>query len=256
MVRSEQKFAQRRKAERHMNYTGWKIIRPDIVRQCYVARRHLLDVAAARINSNVDDAINYSERDIPGIGANHMTEKGRIIGVEAYSDLIQQFALQGLYTFLVEACETCTTTTTSLMDLLTREFLSSKTSNTRDFDTSTSVGWPSFPWNECYASSFWPSQRCFLLLEFPLTTDENIGEWITNLLEKFITIEVIFSDRVRQCKQRDDSRGAVTIPGYEESHVLVHDDAVVISIQNEVEQLKRNVASLLQKLETLIALPV
>jgi Domain of unknown function (DUF4954) len=243
VVRSEQKFEQRRKAKRHMNYTGWKIIRPDIVSQCYIARQHLLDVVT--LNNNDTDTI-YSERVIPGIGENQMTEKGRKIGVQAYSELIQRFALQGLYAFLVEASEA--STTAGLLDSLTEDLLSSKSSIARDFDISTSVGWPLFPWDDKYASSFWQSQRCFLLLEFPLTKDDNIGEWIKNLLGKFISLEVIFSDRVRQCKQRDDTRGAAIIPGYEESHVLVQKDAVVISVENELEQRKRDVGLLLQKI--------
>ena len=243
VVRSEQKFAQRRKAKRHMNYTGWKIIRPDIVNQCYVARQHLLGVTTAK--GNADDVI-YSERDIPGVGANQMTEKGRLIGIQAYSELIQQFALQGLYTFLVEACKTCTDA--SLLHILTKEFRSSDVSTASVVDESKAVGWPMFPWDDCGTSLLWQSQRVTLLREYPKSKDENIGEWTMNLLGKFITIEKKFSERVRQCKQRDDSRGAATIPGYEESHVLVDQDAVVISVEYEIEQRKQDVKKLLQKI--------
>lgn len=253
IVRSEQKFAQRRKAQRHMNYTGWNIIRPDIVRQCYMARQQLRNVTTtchdnSNDNKNVNDTI-YSKHDIPGLGANQMTEKGRMIGVQAYSELIQKFALQGLYTFLVESCNTCMTSNTSLLALLQGEFLSTHPSDATEFDTdiSTSVAWPSFPWDDSCSKELWHSQRSFLLEEFPLTSDDNMREWIENLLEKLINLDELFSDRVRQCKQRDDSRGAATIPGYKESHVLSPNDAVVISVQKELEQRKHDVGLLMQK---------
>ena len=202
-----------------------------------------MDVTTAK--GNADDVI-YSERDIPGVGANQMTEKGRLIGIQAYSELIQQFALQGLYTFLVEACKTCTDA--SLLHILTKEFRSSDVSTASVVDESKAVGWPIFPWDDYSTSSLWQSQRVTLLREYPKSKDENIGEWIVNLLGKFITIEKKFSERVRQCKQRDDSRGAATIPGYEESHVLVDQDAVVISIEYEIEQRKQDVKILLQEI--------
>lgn len=244
VVRSEQKFAQRRKAKRHLNYTGWKIIRPDMVHQCYVARQQLLDVVATTTTTNDDDDddLIYSARDIVGIGANRMTEKGRMIGVQAYSELIQQFALQGLYSFLIDECEKA-----SLMALLTEEFLSSEVSTTSSFGGSASAVWPTFPWEDIDSNSLWQSQRFFLLQEFPLSKDENILVWLKNLLGKYIELETTYSDRVRQCKQRDDSRGAATIPGYKETHVLVTEDAVVISLQKELDQRNQGVEMLLQK---------
>ena len=246
VVRSEQKFAQRRKAQRHMNYTGWKIIRPDIVHQCYMAREQLWNVA-----TTTNDEMAYSVNDVPGVGANQMTEKGRRIGVDAYSELIQQFALQGLYLCLVEMMSREMFDTSQLLELLTAEFLCSGASMQTDFDDLTTVEWTSFPWDDSDTSSLWQSQRFLLLREFPLPDNENILEWIKNLLGTHIALETAFSERVRQCKQRDDRRGAVTIPGYEETHVLVDKDAVVISVQTELEMRKQDVDRLLQKLNVI-----
>ena len=245
VVRSEQKFAQRRKAKRHSNYTGWKIIRPEVVHQCYVARQQLLDVVAATTTDD-DDALIYSARDISGIGANQMTEKGRLLGLQAYSELIQQFALQGFYRFLVDGCDQWSKA--SLLDLLTGEFLSKETLSAKDFDGSAAVVWPTFPWDDGNASSLWESQRFFLLQEFSLSKDESILEWVQNLLEKHIELEIAFSDRVHQCKQRDNSRGVATIPGYAETHVSVTEDTIVISLKNGLDQRRHDIDVLLQKL--------
>jgi hypothetical protein len=65
-------------------------------------------------------------------------------------------------------------------------------------------------------------------------------------------LETVFCNRVKLCKQRDDIRGKETIPSYEETHVLVDHDLVVLSISNMLEQRKRNVDQMLEKLSNLL----
>jgi Domain of unknown function (DUF4954) len=245
IVRSEQKFAHRRKAKRHLGYTGWSIIRPDILHLCYMARQQLLtDVASV----SQDDQTVYTDRTISGIGANQLTEKGRLIGVQAYSELIQRFSLRGLYAFLVGACEICDASKVLLRDIIHRDLLVEDETNASDTNVSTSATWPTFPWNTINDSSSWKSQRYYLLIEFPISSTETIQDWMTDLLKKLLILEIAYTDRVCLCKKRDDIRGAATIPGYEETHTLVKEDAVVLSVQSEMIQRKTDIETLLQRL--------
>jgi ADP-glucose pyrophosphorylase len=251
IVRSEQKFAQRRKAIRHMNYTGWNIIRPDIINLCYIARRQLL------IDPNMigNNCTMYTSNTIPGLGASHLTEKYRLIGIQAYSEVIQQFALQGLCMFVSDAFDN-SDTSTILVNVLSQEFLCLDQSRDTDclepVECSSSVAWPSSPWEDMDPSQLWSKQRRYLLEEFPLTSSKQLIEWLKDLLGVYVNLATKFNDRVYQCKQRDDNRGIETIPSYEEHHVMVDQDPVVFAVSNDLKQRQQQVDQLLEKLSHLL----
>jgi carbonic anhydrase/acetyltransferase-like protein (isoleucine patch superfamily) len=244
IVRSEVKFATRRKAARHASYTGWKILRPQTIDLCVAARRALQSVHGA--------ALYESDTALPGIGASQLTEKGRIAGIQAYTECIQQFALQGLYTFLVASRSK---SSGSLDKALASEFDHVAAVALRQEATSgdTSCGasvvrWPEFPWDADQSpEAFWKSQRTLLLEEFPVV--QNVAGWARSLLQQFLVLETTYAERVYKCKERDDARGIATIPDYKRAHILVDQDPVIAAVRADLKVKEETVQALLLELD-------
>lgn len=231
IVRSEHKFATRRKAVRHSSYTGWKILRPETVELCIAARRALQSTAGA------DTA------GISGVGASELTEKDRVAGIQAYTECIQQFALQGLYSFLVASKST---KVGALEDALAREFSNPLTP--MKVQSGDDVCWPIYPWDADQSpEAFWRTQRAILIKEFPM--GKGLVAWARDLLKQLIVLETAYAKAVYICKQRDDARGAATIPHYEVGHVLADRDPVLTALRMELENKKATVVTLLQELD-------
>ena len=242
VVRSEKKFASRRQAVRHGGYTGWKIMRPETIRLCLAARAAL---------QSASGAANYlSDKALPGIGASELSEKGRLAGIQAYTECIQLFALQGLYSLLLPNVPNGT-----VLDGLRRAFLNSNSTPSKasnDETTSSTVRWPAFPWDEDQSpEAFWNEQRAILLTEFPrggAVVGQNITDWARDLLKRFLQLERTFAERVYVCKHRDDVRGRATIPNYSAAHILADQDSVIADVRAELKAKEENVQLLLQAL--------
>ncbi len=102
IARSEVKFANRRTAKRHDFYTGWKILRPGVMDLLVNARNALMLVKQEQSSGEEKTKSVFTmNRDIPGLGANMLTEKGGQIRIQAYLDAIQIYALRGLLARLV-----------------------------------------------------------------------------------------------------------------------------------------------------------
>jgi hypothetical protein len=248
LARSAVKFATRRTAVRHIYYTGWQILRPQVVDQCLWARQALESV----VKTDSVHQVYKGDKEIPGIGSNDLTEKGRQTGIRAYTDCIQRFALQGFLTFLMNAKKQHAS---MLLDdaFLTKEFVLSvarvgPVSHAKD---GVGIGWGAMPWDEVDESGLWNYQRCLLLKEFPCHSDSTGGipSWAKQLLLQLVVLEKDYADRVHQCKKRDDTRGAKTIPGYEDSHVAAEHDPVIQSVRATCQQTQEAVHGLLSDLE-------
>jgi hypothetical protein len=261
LARSATKFATRRKAVRHSYYTGWQILRPQVVDQCVWARQVLMsvDVATATTATTTRTTtitlvkpVYKGDKEIPGIGSHTLTEKGRQTGIRAYTDCIQRFALQGFLTFLTNAKEQNAAMT--LDDaFLTKEFVLSiaRAAPVSHAQDDVGVGWGAMPWDEVDESGLWNYQRCLLLKEFPIHSHSTDGilSWAKQLLLELVALEKDYADRVYQCKKRDDTRGTKTIPGYEDSHVSAEDDPVIESVRATCQQTQEAAQSLLLDLE-------
>lgn len=236
IVRSETKFATRRKATRHSYYTGWKIMRPETIDLCVVARRALQSVRGGTLYD--------SDSTIPGIGASQLSEKSRLAGIQAYTECIQLFALQGLYNFLVAAIAK---RSGSLDKALAAEYANAIVPSMPHANDDGRVFWPVFPWDVDQSSeAFWKSQRTLLMEEFPI--GENFTLWVRDLLRQFLVLEKSFADRVYKCKQRDDSRGIATIPDYSSAHVLADQDPVIAGLRAELKRKNETVQDILEEL--------
>ncbi len=241
LVRNDKKFATRRKAKRHAYYTGWKILRASTVERCRITRTIL------QRSKNED----LSLENVPGIGDCVLTERARDGGIKNYTNCIQLYALRGLLSWLHQTLDKDESGNASVPSWysLEKEFVISP--ETASFaEDSSNVEWPTFPW-EGDEDQEWAYQRKLLVQEFP--TDKKIRdtEWIRILLSNLLHLEKDLAERITKCKRRDDKRGAATVPGYADSHVLAEKDPVVIDAWEQLKTLEESIEIVLARLSTL-----
>jgi len=252
IARSEVKFANRRTAKRHDFYTGWKILRVGAMDMLVDARDALLfpKVPLAKVFKG--------EKAIAGLGANQLTEKGRQIGIQAYTDAIQRYALRGMLQRLVDLCNRQKGLT--LADALHHVGLNGgvKTSQSKGFSPATSkaksvvevardreISWPTLPWNEASHTdpeALWKHQHSILMKEIPSIVRNGDGnDKLSQLLQKCIALENDHAARVYKSKSRDDVRGAATVPGYKDVHIAAERDSVVLAAKEEADKVRMEV---------------
>lgn len=224
IVRSEAKFSKRRKALRHLDYTGWKIIRPEIIQLCVQARAKLSQVS-------VKKDLYSSDKDISGIGANELSEKGRLSGIQTYSDCIQLFALRGL----LERFQSHGIHQIQQELTMQKDPALPKDEGFSDLH---------FPWDVDQSSdTSWSYQKSLIQLEFGPSAS------LSDLLKKLLSLEQDNADRVYKSKMRDDIRGVETIPQYRDAHILADQDEVVSITRVELARVKNSVGQLLTQLD-------
>jgi hypothetical protein len=226
LSRSENKFAKRRKAKRHDFYTGWTIVRPDIVDICIEARAALEQVQSA--------AVYKTNKHVRGIGACEMSEKGRLSGIKAYTQCIQLYALRGLF-------DKITKSGLSLEQFASNMLVNSAPS--RAVASAQTVCWSPLPWEQDDVS-LWSHQLTVLQVEFPIG-DSSVTAWLITLLQRLVRLQQDYGNRVYDSKARDDTRGAKTIPGYTDSHVSADNDPVVKSVFDETRDIVDGVERIL-----------
>jgi Domain of unknown function (DUF4954) len=268
LVRSELKFANRRKAVRHAHYTGWKIMRPEMIDLCRTARGILLQESQSQSSTSASSLSSLYK----------WSGKTRQKGIQAYTECIQRHLLQGLLSFLLQKLTTLNGAVVvtgaggaipdapifnqsikNVETLLAHEFskvVSNKkhcsANNNAHADTTRSpTQWPQTPWNESDSSSCeWIHQRRLLVDEFPRPKSSTWTFWVGNtLLPKLIPLENEYAERVFQSKARDDVRGKTIIPGYEKSHEPAAQDPVIVHVRKMALETTDKVNMILQQLQ-------
>ncbi|KAL7551212.1 hypothetical protein ACHAWF_014406 [Thalassiosira exigua] len=251
VARSEVKFANRRTAKRHDFYTGWRILRPGVVDLMVDARDRLVRAGGQSAGEGTGK-VYKTDKAMWGLGANQLTEKGRQIGIRAYTDAIQRYALRALLDRLVRLAKDGKGPSPD--DVLGRVGLRGMGGGAGGGDLSApapskpAVDWTVLPWNEPSHSdpeALWEHQRATLLREAPSIlgdADDGSGaDALSRLLRKCVALEEDHAKRVHKSKSRDDARGAKTVPGYEEAHVLAEKDKVVLAAKGEACNVRDNV---------------
>jgi hypothetical protein len=181
-----------------------------------------------------------------GIGANTLTDRARDVGIRAYRECIQRYALHGLLSWVLRAVESG-----KGLDLNTIHFelLARDAGSLPLFDPTEKVEWPDFPWDRKEFSE-WEYQRSLLMEEFPPPVDSNIPKWLEQLLMTLVTLEKDYARRIHKSKSRDDSRGGKTIPGYAQAHVAADKDPVIFDARRMVENVESSVSDILGRLSS------
>jgi NDP-sugar pyrophosphorylase family protein len=242
IARSEVKFANRRTAKRHDFYTGWKILRAGVMDMLVDARDALL---VPKVESG---KVFKGEKAIVGLGANQLTEKGRQIGIRAYTDALQRYALRGLLARLVDLVNSQKGLT--LVEALHHVGLDGVAASQSTGDavapSKPVVDWPVLPWNEAShgdPEALWKHQHSILMKEMPsmVRNGKNGNDTLTQLLQKCIALENDHAVRVYKSKSRDDVRGAATVPGYKDVHIAAEKDSVVLAAKEEAAMVQKEV---------------
>jgi hypothetical protein len=241
ILRSEEKFKKRRKAKRHDYYCGWSIIRPGTVDACMDARARLISVKTLTDSAGESPTAKaiFTEKDISELGKNYMTTRGLQVGIGAYTNLIQRYALGGLLELF------CTGVSMEKIQEIMTEMRDVSNAKKGDVeDSCRMISWPILPWEEI---SHDKEDKILLhkikVLSFELPSivghnwlQESFSETCVLCLKKLCELEMHHASQVYKSKKRDDQRGVETIPGYRDAHVAAEKDPVVLLAQNQAQR--------------------
>mmetsp|Transcript_9185 Transcript_9185/g.14969 ORF Transcript_9185/g.14969 Transcript_9185/m.14969 type:complete len:245 (-) Transcript_9185:101-835(-) len=214
----------------------------------YAGGQQQQQLAGEGVNSK-KAVVFKTDKAIPGLGANQLTEKGRQIGIRAYTDAIQRYALRGLLDRLVRlAANQKGLSMGEVLHHVGLEGISvGKLPAVYSTPSKPIVNWPVLPWNEAShtdTEALWKHQHSTLLNELPSilrnSNDVNDNNIISRLLEKCIALEDDHAKRVYESKSRDDVRGANTVPGYKDVHIPAEKDSVVLSAKEEAGKVRND----------------
>ena len=227
IVRSEKKFATRRKAKRHHHYTGWRILRPETIALCRWAKSVL------EANSDAQAL---------AIGANKLTDRARSVGIKAYGECMQRYALRGLLEYLLE----CTGGCKLPVDVLAVE-AELRRSSPLDLVLldPLQTSWSVFPWDDTVAHP-WTFQKALLIECFPV--HGNFSSWLEEAMKFLVALETDLARRILKSKKRDDDRGRLVIPGYMNAHIEAEKDPVVLASASEATKTETLVSNLVESL--------
>lgn len=240
VLRSENKFKKRRKAKRHDFYTGWKIIRPGVIDACWNARQSLLQLGSGD-GQNFTSTVVYSKSDILALGENLMTARGRKVGIESYTNVIQRYALHGLF----EEMNRILSEGHNMEEKIRKVCTLWQPKHFEYSQTPTQKSWPTMPWKEKYYNDSEKTiehQLSTLAREMPSLIGSNGAhmtqvEILQTLLKIAMNLEIDFFRRVKKSKARDDKRGSEIIPDYNNSHVLAPQDPVIKMAEEDTKEM-------------------
>ena len=88
-------------------------------------------------------------------------------------------------------------------------------------------------------------QQRLLVQEFPLKDGQTLHEWLGEQLQRLVSLEEDYAERIFKSKKRDDNRGSSIVPGYADVHVSAEDDPVISSARADAQKLKETVDTIL-----------
>ncbi|OQS03139.1 hypothetical protein THRCLA_04552 [Thraustotheca clavata] len=95
VLRNMDKFEKRNKAKRTV--VEHEIFRPEIIRMMEVALTRLTEAGNKSTSIQLGKQKIYTDKQVPGLGKNYMTESSRVAGIEAYNYFIRFYALNGFW---------------------------------------------------------------------------------------------------------------------------------------------------------------
>ncbi len=196
--RNEGKYKKRNKARR--SEFVFTVFRPDVIDLMITARNYLKNVKKKREI--------YTNRDIPGIGKNYLTEKNRKAGIDAYVFYIEYYALSRL---LDRICAMQAEGSGAFNDIYDKK--------TDDRE--------------------WEHARGVLMSEG--YGDRSVRE---NLLRLIDMVNRISTNTFRS-KERDDGRGKRIIQDYPEVTILAGDDSFVKETAEKTAELTGRIEGIL-----------
>jgi hypothetical protein len=192
--RNEEKYKKRNKAQR--TAFDFTVFRPEIVDLMAAARDRLRQVAAVKEI--------YTDKDIPGLGKNYLTEAARLSGIDAYELYMEYYCLNGLFDRLQGTAQA------DAASLYSR-----KTDDLR-----------------------WEHQRSLMFREG--WDKRGVKE---NLLRLSAILQKIADDAYR-AKTKDDERGARIVPDYAASATKADADGFILRLRARTAEALKKIGEL------------
>ena len=199
--RNEGKYIKRNKAKREKFV--FEVFRPDIIDLMIEARNRLKNI-------NEEKEV-YTEKDIPGLGKNYLTERFRKKGIEAYTFYLKFYALKGLYKKVEEYLNTGKKEKIA-------NILEEKTDDIR-----------------------WEHERKVFLEEFG-------NMKVKDALKLYKDMFKQIAEAVETAKAKDDRRGVRIIPDYAYAHTPAKENSFVKQTWTEYEEAAKKIDEIINKL--------
>ncbi|ETV99818.1 hypothetical protein, variant [Aphanomyces invadans] len=212
VLRNQDKFDKRNKSKR--TKLDAPIFRPDIVTMMQVACQRLVDAEKKPVKIRHGREIIYTEKQVPGLGKNYMTESSRVVAIEAYSFYTRVYALEGYWHMLQRGA----------------------------FSVETPLDQVSIPENLDHdTKARWSHQRAILA--------DGVGvAQGGDLLRELVAAYKSIAKNAEDGKSRDDKRGQHIIPDYNLVHKKASEERIVIEAHRRATDLERAVANYLPRL--------
>lgn len=253
-LRNEGKYADRDRAKRHRLGRGehrrrpFELLRPAVVNMILEARDRLrsVDSRQARISKvpkpageGFETVRYYTEREVPGLGKNIMTEPSREAGIKAYTFALQLYALKGLLAELEKLESGGRIDPEAVDDLLSNEDME----NVR-----------------------WEHERRVLLGEFPVLRSAlhnqrglewpSLVEEVSTVLSDLPYLQDRQASLVANSRKKDDIRGGKTLAAYADAHPPAEEDKFVKKMAKEAKNVRLAVQRVVKALEAGLEEPV
>ena len=197
--RNEGKYAKRNKARRESFV--FDVFRPETIELMLAARQRLADADSRPV---------YTDKVLPGLGKNFVTDTAVRSAVRTYDFYVEYYARRGLF------------------DQLIRQELQANSSQAKAL-----LSQPS-------DDDHWEQQRRIL-------ADEESTPEVASLLEQLVDRERTIAEQVERAKAKDDTRGRRIIPDYDQAHQSADGDAFVRETWARFEELAAEVDRLLKR---------
>lgn len=248
--RNEEKFRNRRKSVRHGFYCGWAIIRPSIIDACIHAREQLCRIDSHPNYKDSGPNSNFTDAQLSELGKNFMTVRGKNVGIQAYSNLVQRYALAGFFERIEAIFED--PDYPNCEEEIRLFFIESVVTSSVTKANINGSSWPVLvlPWEDNLfyndKTNLLGHKRDVLLRELPLLVGEEYNtmhSWKLTmlLLLKYIEAERQYAEEIWRSKKRDDKRGMNIIPQYDGSHIMAEDDKVVQNASKKSQEINSRV---------------
>ncbi|KAF0683211.1 Aste57867_24729 [Aphanomyces stellatus] len=208
VLRNQDKFEKRNKSKR--TPLDPTIFRPDIIRMMQVACQRLRDAEKKPVKIHHGKELIYTDKQVPGLGKNYMTETSRVVAIEAYSFYIRVYALEGYWQLVQRGATSVETPLDHVVG---------------DNDR-------------------WADQRAILLESTASDLKTNGGDLLRELVAAFKTI----AKNAEDGKSRDDKRGQHIIPDYHLTHKKASEERIVIDAHRRATDVERAVSNYLPRL--------
>jgi len=207
VLRNEDKFAKRNKADPARNRVDAEVLKPRVVDWMLAARAQLREAAGKARLRDAAGAPVYTDKECTGIGKNYMTEHARAKAVSTYTFFARLYALRELAARLGIG--------------VGDDAAAAAAAVARSGDVLQRAG-----------SGRWEHGRRLLLAEF------GAGASVPKLLAALASALAEVAASAESSKSRDDKRGKLVIPDYDLVHKPVAGEPVVVIARRLADDLK------------------